>query len=130
MLEQRLRVVLHRAARAKFRNSCGKLRRIKRAIGEHVGHAARYAQIVFQHDELAVIQPKQICARHRDVDVAGHLHASHLAAEVPAAIHQFAGNYAVVENLSFVVNVAQKEVERGDPLRQIRVRDATSTPKP
>ena len=96
VLEQRLRVMLDRL-HAALRNSSGKICFITSAIRQHVRDAAGHAQIVFQHDELAVGQADQIRARHRDVDIARHLQAAHLAAEMPAAINQLARNDAVVE---------------------------------
>ena len=42
-------------------------------VGEHVTHARGHAQVIFENDKLAGIQPKQIGADDRDVNVARHL---------------------------------------------------------
>ena len=47
-----------------------------------------------------------------------HVHAAHLAAEVPAAVDQLARHDAVGEDPALVVDVLEEQVERGDPLRQ------------
>ncbi len=88
------------------------------ARGEHVGHAARHAQVIFQHHETAVGQPDQVGAHHRDIDVLGHGDAAHLPAEMFAAIDHFARNHAVGQAAAFVVDVAQKQIERRDALGQ------------
>ena len=88
------------------------------AIGEHVTHARGHAQVVFEHDELASVKAQQIRADDRDVDVARHLQAAHLAPIVLAAVDELARNDAVVEDFGVGVNVAQEEIERGDALRE------------
>ena len=88
------------------------------AVGEHVAHAGGHAQIVFEHHKLAVVQPQQIRAHHRDVDVARHLQAAHLAPVVLAAVDQFARHHAVVQDLGVEVDIAQEKIERRDALRQ------------
>ncbi len=113
--EQELRIVLdgtHAVAVEELRE--GALH--DAAVGEHVAHAGRHAQIVFEHDELAGVQAQQVGADDGDVDVAGNLQAAHLAAVVLAAVDQFARNNLVVEDLGFGVDVAQKEIESGDAL--------------
>ncbi len=88
------------------------------AVGEHVAHAGGHAQVVFEHDEFAVVEAQQIGADDRDVDVARHLQAAHLAAVVLATVDELARNDAVVEDFGVGVDVAQEEVERGDALRE------------
>ena len=88
------------------------------AVGEHVAHARWHAQVVFKHHKLARVQPQQVRAHHRDVHVARHLQAPHLPPVVLAAVHQLARNHAVVQNLRVRVDVAQKQVQRRDALRQ------------
>ena len=61
------------------------------AVGEHVAHPARHAQVVLEHRERPVGQAHQVGAGHRDVDVVAHGDALHLAAEVLAAVDQVAG---------------------------------------
>ena len=77
-----------------------------------------YAEIILEYYELTAIQAEQVCSRNGYIHIARNLHASHLPTKMATTVHEFAGNDAVVENLSFVVNVAEKQVECGDPLRQ------------
>ena len=65
-----------------LRNSDGKICFITLPAREHVGHAARHAQVVFEHGEPAVGEAHQVGTHHVYVDVARHLDAAHLAAEV------------------------------------------------
>ncbi len=88
------------------------------AAGEHVRHAARNAQIVFQHHEFAVGQANQIRAAHADVHVARHLHAAHLPPEMLAGVDDLARDDAVFQNPPLVINIFQEQVQRRDALRQ------------
>ena len=88
------------------------------AAREHVGHAARHAQVVFEHHEPAVRQAHEIGPHHVDVDVARHAHADHLAPEMPAGVDDAAGNHAVPDDLPLVIDVLEEEIEGGDALRQ------------
>ncbi len=90
------------------------------AVGEHVGHAARHAQVVLEHDEPAVLEPHEIAAGDRDVDVAVDPDAAHLAPEVPAAVEQVARHDAFGENPALVVDVLEEEVDGRQPLREAR----------
>ena len=76
------------------------------AVRQHVGDAAGHAQIVFEHGEAAVGQADQIGAADADVDVARDVEAAHFAAEMAAAIDEFAGDDAVGEDAAFVIDVA------------------------
>ena len=78
------------------------------AVGEHVTHAGWHAQIVFEHHKLACVEPQQVRADHRDVDVARHLQAAHLAPVVFAAVDQLARHHAVVQDLGVEVDIAQE----------------------
>ena len=88
------------------------------AVGEHVAHARGHAKVIFEHHKLAVVQAQQIAAYDRNVDVARNLQSAHLPAIVLATVDQFARHYAIVQNLAVGVNIAQKQIQRGDPLRQ------------
>ena len=81
-------------------------------------HAARHAQVVFEHDEAAVLETHQVGAGDRHVDVAVDADAAHFAPVVPAAVHQLARHDALGEDASLVVDVLEKEVDRDQPLRQ------------
>ena len=89
-----------------------------RAIGEHVGHAARHAQVVLEHGELPVGQAHEVGAGHRDVAVAGDAQPAHLAPVVRAAEDQFARDDAGAQDAAVMVDVAQEQVEGGDALGQ------------
>ena len=80
-------------------------------VGEHVAHAGRDAQIVFEDDEFAVVQAQKIAAHDGDINIARNLQAAHLAAIVLAAVDKLARNNAIAENLGVEVNVAQEEIE-------------------
>ena len=88
------------------------------AVREHVGHAARHPQVVFEHDEAAVLQPIEIGARNRHVDVAVDVDAAHLAPVVPAALHQLARDDAFGEDSPLVIDVLEEQVDGGQPLRE------------
>ena len=87
-------------------------------VGEHVAHARRHAQVVFEHDEVAVLHADEVGAAHGHVHVSRHLQPDHLAAKVFAAINDLARHDTVGENAAFVVDVAQKHVQRGNALGQ------------
>ena len=55
---------------------------------------------------------------NRDVDVAVHVHAAHLAPVVAAAVDQLARHDAFREDPALVVDVLEEQVDRGQPLRQ------------
>jgi hypothetical protein len=86
------------------------------AIGEHVGDAARHAKVVFENGEVAVRKPDKIGAADADVDITGNIQAAHLAAEVFAAINEFAGDDAIGEDAAFVIDVAEEKIEGSEAL--------------
>src|SRR5215469_7984870 len=87
-------------------------------VGQHVRHAAWHAQIVFQYHELTPGQADQIRPDNRDIHVARDLQSAHLTAKLFAAIDDLARNNAIGENAAFVVDVAQKKIQRGNALRK------------
>src|ERR1700722_1117969 len=93
------------------------------ARGEHVRNAARDAKVVFQDHELAVGKTDQVGTHHRDIDISGGNDATHLTAEMFAAINHFARHDAVSQTTAFVVDIAQKHVESSDALRQAPLDD-------
>lgn len=88
------------------------------AAGEHVGNAAGHAEVIFENHEAAVGITDEVRSDDGDVDIPGHLQSAHLAAEVLAAIDDLARNHTIGEDLSFVTDVPEKVVERGDALNQ------------
>ncbi len=115
VLKQQLGVVFDRL-HAVIAEELGKRPLHHPAAGQHVGDAARHPEIVFQHHEFSAAQAKKICARDRDIHIPRHLQAAHLSPKLAAAVHDLARHMAVVENLAFVVNIVQKQVEGGDAL--------------
>src|SRR5258706_7906529 len=86
------------------------------AIRQHVGDAARYPKIVFQHGEAAVWKPHQVGAADADVNPARDSQIAHFAPEVAATVYQFPGYDAIRENLSAMVNVLEEQIQRRDSL--------------
>ena len=86
------------------------------AIRQHVRDAAGHAKIVFEHGESAVGQTDQIGAADADVDIARNVEAAHFSAEVLAAIDEFARDDAFREDAAFVIDVAEKMIQRGEAL--------------
>ncbi len=115
MLSKQLGVVFDRL-HAVVAEELGKRPLHHPAAGQHVGDAARHPQIVFQHHEFSIAEPKKICARDRDIHIPRHLQTAHLSSELPAAVHDLARHMAVVEDLALVIDIVQKQVERGDAL--------------
>ena len=121
--EQLLAVVIDRAD-AVAREEAGEDPLHHLPVGEHVGHAARHAQVVLEHGEAAVLDADQVGAGHGHVDVAADAHAAHLAPVVRAAVDQLARDDAFREDLALVVDVLQEQVEGEQPLRQPALDDA------
>ena len=88
---------------------------------QHVRHARRAAQIVFQHVELAVAVAHQVGARDVAPDAARRLEADALLAKAGRRGHDVLGHHAVADDPLLVVNVVDEHVERGDPLLAARV---------
>ena len=117
VLEQHVRIVLHRADRARGEQ----LREQPHhhpAILEHVGHAGRYAQVVLQHVVLARTRAHQVHAGDVRVDPAGHVHAGHFPPVLRVAQHSLRRNGAGLQDLLVVIDVREKQVERAHALLQ------------
>src|SRR5450755_925086 len=91
------------------------------APGKHIRHAARHAKIVLEHDEPAVGPADEIGAHHGQVAVLRHVDPEHLATIVSARIDGFARDYLVRQYAAFMINVAEKQIERGDALGETRL---------
>ena len=74
-------------------------------VRQHVAHAARHPQIVFEHHKLAVLHPDQVRPANRDVHVSRHLQPNHLPPEVLAAIHHITRHHAFFEDPPLVIDV-------------------------
>jgi hypothetical protein len=88
------------------------------AVREHVGHAARHAQVVFEDDEAAILATNEIGAGHGHIDAALHRHTAHLAPEMAAALDQLARDHSLREDPSVVVHILQEQVDGREPLGQ------------
>src|SRR5882724_1502876 len=75
------------------------------AIRQHVGDAAGYAEIVFEHGEAAIWQSHQVGAADADVNSTWNSDTAHLAAEVAATVNQLSGHDSIGQNPSAVVYV-------------------------
>ena len=86
------------------------------AVLEHVARAGGRAQVVLEHEVVAVLVAHDVDAGDVRVDAAGRIDADHLAAEVAGAEDERARDPAVPEDLLLVVDVVEEEVERLHPL--------------
>src|SRR5437868_14402356 len=82
------------------------------AAGQHVGHPAGHAQIVLEHHEPAVGAADEIRAYHGQIAALRHVHATHLAAIVPAGVDDLARDYLVRQYAAFMIDVLEKEIDR------------------
>ena len=118
--QQRRRVVLHGPHALPFEHA-GVHAGHRLPVGQQVRHAARRAQVVLQHEVLALLVADQVRAHHVREDPAGRQHAVHLAPEVRRGVHQFRRDHAVPQDLRAAVDVGQERVQRPHPLRQARL---------
>ena len=94
-LEQRRELALHRGA-----------------VLEHVARARGRAQVVLEHEVLAVLVAHDVDAGDVGVDAAGRVDADHLAPEVARAEHELGRHLPVAQDALAVVDVGEEEVER------------------
>ena len=88
------------------------------AVFQHVGHARRRARIVFQHVEIVGVDPHHVDAGDVHIDIVRHVELIHLRAEHRILEDQIFRNAAGAQDLALMINVAQKQIERADPLLQ------------
>src|ERR1051325_774790 len=86
------------------------------AIGKHVRYAGGNAEIVFQHNELAILPPHQIGAADVDISAVRHGEAPHLRAVMLATVDQRARDQTVAEHARLGINIVQEKVEGVDAL--------------
>ena len=120
-VEQAAAVVVDRADRRELEELRKRLLH-ELPILQHVRHAGRAAQIVFEHVVLAVAVANQVGARDVAPDAARRIEADALLAEAGGGGDDVLGNDAVANNLLIVVDVVDEQVERGDPLLAGRAR--------
>ena len=77
------------------------------AVGDHVGHARRYPQVVLQ-DLEAVVRAHQIGAADGDPGAVGHVDPAHLDAVLGTAAHQVGGDHPVGDDAGLAVDVSEK----------------------
>ena len=115
--QQRLRIVIDR------RNAVIPEHRRKNAlqnlaVRQHVRHAARHTQVIFQHRKATIRQPHQIRPADAHVRVPRHIQPAHLSPKMLAAVNQLARHNPFGQNPPFVINVPQEQIQRRQPLRQ------------
>src|SRR6266700_5360555 len=86
------------------------------AVRQHIGDAAGDAQIILEHSEASVGQSHQVGPANADVNTARHWQPTHLPAEMPAAVNEFAGNDPIGEDASLVIDVLKEKIQRGNAL--------------
>ena len=118
-LEQQAAVVLdfaYAAASVKAPETC--LHGL--AIGDHVGHAGRYAQIVLKHQET-IVGTHDVAAADGDPDAFGNAYATHLDAVLGTAAHDGGGDDAVSDDARIPVDVREEAVQGEDALAEARL---------
>ena len=116
-LEELVGVVFHGAHAASledFRE--GALQRA--AVLEHVADAGRAARVILEYKILTLVVADDVGAADVDVDVARHLDVHELPAEMLRRHHVMGGDGAVLDDVLFVIDVVEEEVERRDALDQ------------
>ena len=88
----------------------------RRPVLEHVARARGRAQVVLEHEVLALVVADHVDAGHVRVDAAGRLDADHLAHEVARPEEQLARDLPVANDPLLAVDVVEEEVERANPL--------------
>ena len=85
------------------------------AVGQHVGHAGRYPQIVLQEQE-SVVGSYDVGTANRDIGAVRHLHPAHFLTKLGAIVDK-AGRYdAIAQNPSRSVDVGEEQIQRFDAL--------------
>src|ERR1700730_17682915 len=86
------------------------------AIRQHVGDAARYSEIVFQHGKAPIWKSHQVGAADADVNPPRHREIAHLTTEVAATVYQFPRYDPIRQNFPGVIDVLQEKIQRRDSL--------------
>jgi hypothetical protein len=131
-LNQFQRILVDRQDLARLEN-LRKRPRHDQPVLEHVGHAARCPDVVFQHQIIAGLGvAHQVDSGNVGVDASRHLDARHLPLVVLAGKHQRTRNLAVLEDALRAIDVLQEQIQRHDALRKtglqsipLRARDHT-----
>ena len=102
----------------------GELALHRGAVLEHVAGAGGRAEVVLEHEVLAVLVADDVDAGHVRVHAAGRLEADHLAAEVARAEDELGRDPPVAEDALLVVDVVEEEVERAHALDEAALEQA------
>ena len=87
-------------------------------VFQHIGDPGGGAGIVLQHKKFIRPGSDNVDARNMGIDTVGWRSIDHCKAEAGIAQHQFLWNDARPDDLPLAVDIAQKRVERFDPLNQ------------
>ena len=118
--EQFGRIILHRAHAAGLED-LGEGAFQGAAVLQHITDPGGAAGVVLEHKVVTLGVADDVGAADMDVDVARHLHVYELAPEMFRRHHVVGRDGAVVEDVLLVVDVVQKEVQRGDALHESRL---------
>ena len=88
------------------------------AIFQHVGNAGGTARVVFEHEIIAIAIAHQIGAADVDVDIFRHIEVHELRPKMCRFPDDLLRNDAIAQNVLRVINVVQKQIERGDSLHE------------
>src|SRR5450830_39998 len=88
------------------------------AVFQHVGHAGRYPQIVFQYVELTFAGTHDVDSGDMGVDVGGDIDILHLGPVLRVLQNLLGWNDARLDDFLPVVNIVDEHVQRFDALHQ------------
>jgi hypothetical protein len=88
----------------------------ERAVLEHVGHTARHAAIVLEHEIAALAVADDVRAHHVGEDLPRRDDPAQLPLVLLPGKHQLGRDHLVAQTLLLLVDVEEEEVERGDAL--------------
>ncbi len=123
ILEQDVRILLDRLDRM-TREQLGEQARHHLAVLEHVRHARRHAQVVFQHAELALAVAHDVDAGDVAVDAGRQVDALHLRPVLRIGEHLLGRNFSGLQDLLIVVHIADEGIQRPHPLLESRLERA------
>ena len=90
----------------------------RRSVLEHVARPGGGAEVVLEHEVVALVVADHVHAGHVRVDAAGRVDADHLAHEVARPEEQRARDLPVADDSLLAVDVVEEEVERAHALDQ------------
>ena len=88
------------------------------AVFQHVRHAGRHPQVVFEDVELAGPGADDIDTGDMRVNLAGQVHTLHHRPVLGIVQHLLGRNLAGLEDFLVVIDIVQEHVQRLDPLAQ------------